>query len=122
MSHDNFPEIREQFESILSVFDQRLESVRRQTTEKLNSVARRIRQAESREDAVRALLDGAGEFASKVLLFSIAGTGLRYEGEPFLTIPLSSAAAFANAIESKDTVVAAATSSELSKEVTSLLG
>src|SRR5690348_3673549 len=113
MSHDNFVDIREQFDGILSRFEQQLESARRQTTEKLNSVARRIRQAESRDDAVRAVLDGAGEFASTVLLFSVAGTGLRYEGEPSVTIPLSSAAAFANAIESKDTVVAARTASQL---------
>ena len=76
---------------------------------------------------IQALLERAAEFCGRAALFAIRGKTVRYEGSlgvedesagPVGEIPLESAPAFANAVESKDTVVALATASQLSEPVT----
>src|SRR4051812_4566892 len=48
---------------------------RKRTTEKLNSLARRLRNAESRDEAIRTVLDAAAELASRAALFSVTPKG-----------------------------------------------
>jgi hypothetical protein len=105
---------------------------RREFVESLNNLARRIRSAEDRAEAVRTLLDGAAEYCRTAAVLSVIPGGLRFEGargshaqhgraEPGAEIPFDTAPAFSNAVESQDTVVAAGTSRELSPEISSLL-
>jgi hypothetical protein len=96
----------------------------------LNQTARRLRLAENREVWIRTLLEAASSFCSRAVLFAVAGKKLKFEGglgigdpeknEP--EIPLAEAPAFANAVESQDTVVAIGTRSELSEAAADLLG
>ena len=99
----------------------------------LNQAVRRIRQATDPDELGATLLDAAGPFASGAAWFRITGeaaTGERIRGVPqaaaeafhALEIPLSSAAALAGAVESRDPVIAAATPPEVSDDLAKLLG
>jgi hypothetical protein len=99
-------------------------AARRDLTDWLNQTARRLKQAETREVWIHSMLDAAASFCGKAALFLVTPKGLKLAshegGAP--EIPVSSAPAFAGAIESKDTVVTIGTAKELSQTVTTLLG
>jgi len=106
-------------------------SAQRETTEMLNQMGRRLRQAENREGWIRTLLEGASNYCGRAALFQVAGKNLKFEGglgigedpETVATeFPLTSAPAFANVVESRETVVAMGTASELSQTATQLVG
>jgi hypothetical protein len=116
------------WESVVREFDQaqllsRQES-RCETTKLLNRIIRRLSNYENESDWLDALLDGAGAFAPQAAVFSLEGRGeLRLRGSrnlelpADLTFPASSAAAFADAIESKDTVVGLRTVAEVGENL-----
>lgn len=83
---------------------------RRETAEHVNNFARRLRSAESRDEIRRSLVDAADEYSSRVVFLE--------SGE----LDFAAAPALANALESKDTVVAAGTPGELSEGVCQQLG
>jgi hypothetical protein len=114
--------------------DQALENVRRefdascaqiaraarcQLTNELNQLLRRLRNYQNEGEWVSALLDGASRFAKQVAIFSLqndvvhlrAQANLRLPEQ--LTFPLTSAAAFSSAVESRDPVIALRTASEV---------
>ena len=96
-------------------------AARAEVTERLNNAVRRLRQSETTEAWFLTLVETTAQFAGRVAAFSIHGPTIRHEGKPLTEVPLSSAAALANAVESRDIVVAAATPRELSPEFFELL-
>jgi len=116
-----------------SLFAEARDRGRREFADLLNLSVRRICQAADLEDLGAALFDAAGAFSSGSALFRIAGEtawGDRIRGVPrpavnafcALEIPLSSAAALAGAVESRDPVMAAATPGEVSADLVKLAG
>lgn len=116
-----------------SLFAEARERGRREFADLLNQSVRRIRQAADLEQLRATLFDAVGAFSSGSALFRIDGDiakGERIHGVPrqaaeafrALEIPLSSAAALAGAVESRDPVVAAATPGEVSAELVKLAG
>jgi hypothetical protein len=103
------------------------ENARRELTEALNTFVRQLKQAESREVWARTLLDATEGFCAAAALFEVEDVTLRFEGargiagEHHAEAPLSSAPAFAGAVASGDTVVAAATPRELSPAIASIV-
>jgi hypothetical protein len=105
-------------------------AARRDLTDWLNQTARRLKQAESREVWIHSMLDAAAAFCGKAAFFLVTHKGLKLAGvrgaealdSVGAEIPISSAPAFAGALDSKDTVVAIGTARELSHTVASLLG
>jgi hypothetical protein len=101
-------------------------SARRELTEHLNHLVRRLKQAETREVWIRTLLDATAEFCGRAALFAVSGKSLKFEGgkgmDGAVDMPLASAPAFANAVESKDTVVSAGSQRELSQAIAALAG
>jgi hypothetical protein len=95
---------------------------RAEVTERLNNAVRRLRQSETPEAWFLTLVETTAQFAGRVTAFSIHGPAIRHEGNPRMEVPLSSAAALANAVESRDVVIAAATARELSPEFFEFLG
>jgi hypothetical protein len=98
----------------------------RRYTERLNQTARRLEQAEDAPAWASALLDGLHSFAPQVTLFSVLTGKLRYEGHRApagrqfgdfsqLDLPSDAAPAFANVLETLDTVIALATPGELTE-------
>jgi hypothetical protein len=116
------------WQSVVREFDQaqalsRQES-RQETTKLLNQIVRRLSNYESESDWLDAVLDGACAFAPQAALFSVESGGqLRLRGSRYmelpadLTFPASSAAAFADAIQSKDTVVVLRTAAEVGEKL-----
>jgi hypothetical protein len=93
---------------------------------------RRIRQAADTDEIGATLLDAAGAFATGAAWFRITGEaaiGERIRGVPAeaaeafhaLEIPLSSAAALAGAVETREPVIAATTPREVSEHMAKLL-
>jgi hypothetical protein len=116
-----------------TLFTEARERVRREFADQLNQAVRRIRLAPDAEELDATLVDAAGCFASGAALFRVEGdlaAGVRMRGageeaaETFQTlrIPLASAAALFGAVETRDPVIAAAIPSEISQEMTELLG
>lgn len=134
---ERFAAFREAFEQELqrrlaAQLEQELERAAsgaiRALAERLNQVARRLRQASSASEWAAALLDGAFCFAPRVVLFSIAGKRIQYEDHraaagfelkrrPEFPVPLSEAPAFQNVMESMDAVISMASEGELSPEL-----
>ena len=115
------------------LFAEARDRARREFADQLNQAVRRIRQAADTDELGATLLDAAGALASGAAWFRIAGEAARGEricGLPeeaaaafhALEIPLSSAAALAGAVESRDPVIAAATPREVSEDLAKLLG
>jgi hypothetical protein len=116
-----------------SLFAEARDGARRELADQLNQAVRRIRQAADLDELGATLLDAAGAFSSGAAWFHISaeaakGEGIRgvpeEEAEAFhaLEIPLSSAAALAGAVESRDPVIAATTPREVSEDLAKLLG
>jgi hypothetical protein len=114
------------------LFAEARDRARRECADQLNQALRRILQAADRDELGATLLDAAGAFANGAAWFRIAGEiakGERIRGVPeeaaeafhALEIPLSSAAALAGAVESRDPVIAATTPREVSQDLAKLL-
>ena len=119
-----------QMETRVAELRQRL---RRDLAERLNQLLRTIRRSESDAELYAAVLEASGAFAQRSALLVAEGQMLRCEGSRDFTsgssgqltgamIPLTSASAMVSAIESKDTVLAARSSGELSEQVAGFLG
>jgi len=125
--------LRQVFENRLSqlaadvetIVAQERERGRSESAEALNQAVRRIRQAEDLDGLSTTLTDTAAGFGTCAALFRIrneAALGTRLRGlseedvEHFrdMEIPLSTAAALAGAVETRDPVTAAATATEVS--------
>ena len=116
-----------------SLFAEARERVRREFADQLNQAVRRMRLAADAEELDATLVDAAGCLAAGAAVFRVednAAAGARMRGvseetsEAFqkLRIPLASAAALAGAAETRDPVIAAGIPSEVSQEMTDLLG
>jgi hypothetical protein len=101
--------------------------------ERLNQIARRLAQAENAAGWAAALLDGALEFAPRVVLFSVSGGKVRYEDHraiadfalshpPGEAVALEQAPAFRNVLDSMDAVISLASAGELSAPISEALG
>lgn len=103
--------------------------VRHDTANRLNHAVRRIRNFENEDDWSRAFVDATEGYCGRALLFAVNGKSLRLEAGRGISsqaridnTPLESAAAFAGAVESRDTIVALRTRGELSGPIAELLG
>jgi hypothetical protein len=108
------------------------DAARRETAERLNQAVRLLQQAESAETFWAALADGCLGFASGLAVFGIeveeltplairGVSGSVQQAFSSLRVPLAGGAALKAAITSSEPVVAAATPSEVSQELLSLL-
>jgi hypothetical protein len=104
-------------------------AVQRELAEKLNQSVRRLRHFENISQWGDALVESTRGFCDRAVLFTIESGGLHLEAARNLTsgmamenVPLTSAPAFLNALESKDTVIAVRTKGEMSDSIASLLG
>ena len=115
------------------LFAEARDRARRESADQLNQAVRRIRQAADADELGATLLEAAGAFASGAAWFRVTGAAARGErirgvpqeaAEAFhaLEVPLSSAAALAGAVESRDPVIAATTPGEVSEDLAKLLG
>lgn len=112
------------WESLTREFDvaraQAAEASRLQATNELNQIARRLKQYQTESEWADALLDGAGRFAGSVAAFTIESGSVRARGSRKLDLPadasfpLETAAAFKNAIDTRDSVIALRTRNEVS--------
>jgi hypothetical protein len=113
-----------------TLFIESRERARRDFADLLNQAVRRLRMAPDAEELGATLLDAAAQFSTGAALFRIAGDIAILErirgvpdGEAFtmLEIPLTSAAALASAVESRDPVTALTAPGEVSAELIKLL-
>ncbi|MEZ5352021.1 MAG: hypothetical protein R2762_05240 [Bryobacteraceae bacterium] len=93
----------------------------RRLSEHLNTGARRIRQAGKQEEWSGALVDAAAGLSRRAAVFTVQGEALRLERSSFdappVEIPFGRAPALAEAVRSREPVVAAATPGEISPEL-----
>ena len=93
------------------------------STNELNQILRRLRSYRTEAEWTVAFLDGAKPYAEQLAVFILDGDLLRLRGQhnlnipADLTFPLASAKAFANAILSKDSVVALRTPGEVGESL-----
>jgi len=107
---------------------------RRQFTEQLNLAVRRIAQAASVEEWAAALLDATAAFRERAVVFTLTGRELKavgVQGVPdaeasarllAAQVALADAPAFAQAVETQETVVAMRSAGEFSQVVAAELG
>src|SRR3954463_13850115 len=92
--------------------EQAARAARGQITNELNQFLRRLRQYGKESEWISATLDSAGYFARGVAIFEVKSGTLVLRGQVKMDLPadfsfpLASAAAFASAIETRDSVVA----------------
>ncbi|MGA2214945.1 MAG: hypothetical protein ABSH31_16850 [Bryobacteraceae bacterium] len=103
-------------------------AARRELIQKLNQTARRLRHFENEGRWSHTLVDATRGFCGRAALFSIHDRKLHFEAArnidqspPTDDVALDSAPAFASAIETRDTLVAIRTSSELSEPLAAYL-
>jgi hypothetical protein len=101
-----------------------LAGARREITSKLNQSVRRLRTARSEEQWSKAIVDATQGFADRAALFLVRNCSLHLASarnisgaEQMPATPIGSAPAFANAVQSQDTVVALRTRSEMSEAI-----
>ncbi len=104
---------------------------RREFADQLNGAVRQLRQSADLNELGATLLNASAEFATAAAWFrleddALEGGGMRAAetgaASGFeLAVPLSSANAFAGAVETRDPVIAAATASELSEPIAALV-
>jgi hypothetical protein len=106
-----------------------LAGARRELTSKLNQAVRRLRASETEEQWSKALVDATQGFSDRAALFSLRDGSLdlaaarNIPGVDHLpATPLDSAPAFRSAAQSRDTVVALRTKSEMSEPVAAWAG
>ena len=96
-------------------------AARTQVTSELNQVLRRLRNYKSETEWLSAVLDGAARLVHQVTILELANGVLTVRGQHNLNVPdgycfpAASAPAFANAIESRDPIIALRTRTEVSE-------
>jgi hypothetical protein len=122
-------EHREALEARIQQAGRSAEASRRELIQKLNQIARRLRSFEDERQWSNTLVDATRGFCGRSALFLIRDRKLRLEttrnfddADLADEIPLDAAPAFATAIETRDTLVAMRSSSELSQPVEAYLG
>src|SRR5260370_129664 len=102
---------------------------RREIADRLNQSVRRLRSFESTGQWSTGLVESTQGFCERAVLFTLNRATLHLEAVRNVAgaalaadIPLDSAAAFASAVESRDTVVAMRTNREMSDALASWLG
>ncbi|HVT91202.1 MAG TPA: hypothetical protein VHD76_00045 [Bryobacteraceae bacterium] len=121
--------LAEALERLGDRFDREILLAKRQQSENLNQIIRRVRQSDGEKSWSDALADGASSFAARCVVAAaeegrfriLASRGLTMKGaaEP---VVFSGAAAFATAVESAEPVVALRGPRELSPPLMSMLG
>lgn len=97
------------------------ENARAKTCEELNQIARRLKQYGAETDWYDAVLDGAAQFVSETAIFSVEHDILNAKGTrgfslpADFSIPLAQAAAFRNARDTGEVVIALRTKGEVSE-------
>jgi hypothetical protein len=104
-------------------------TARRDLIQKLSQTARRLRHFENEGQWTHTLVDATRGFCGRAALFLVLDRKLHLEAArnidapaPADDIPLDAAPAFATAVETRDTLVAMRTGSELSEPLTAYLG
>ncbi len=98
-------------------------AARSQVTNELNQVLRRLRSYKTESEWVSAVVDGASRLVHQVAVLELANGVLTVRGQHKLNVPenysfpISSAAAFASAIQSRDPIIALRTPSEVSERL-----
>ena len=100
------------------LFEGARDGARREQAEQLNQAVRRMRIAPDARELCATLLDAAGRLASGATLFRVAGGTATSDR---IAVPLAGAPALAAAAESRDPVIAAAISGEVSAPLVELL-
>lgn len=105
------------------------ESAQRRLAEEINQAVRRLRQCNDMDEAGALLAEIAAPYCEQAIVFSLGADTARAEfgwnGEPrrhAIEFPISHAAAFLSARETRDPVVAVSTPAEVSAEVVEVLG
>ncbi|HSU32876.1 MAG TPA: hypothetical protein VLJ11_16740 [Bryobacteraceae bacterium] len=112
------------FEAVVRSAEREVESPERQAarlqlTNELNQLLRRLRSYSNEAEWTMALNEGASRFAGESAIFAVESGALRLRAQRGLdlphdlSVPLSSAAAFSAAMQSKDPVVALRTPAEV---------
>ena len=105
-----------------------LAGARRELTSKLNQSIRRLSGAENEQQLHTAIVGATQGFSDRTALFLVRDGSLHLAatrdiaGSDGITTPLNSAPAFRSAAESKDTVVALRTKSEMSEPIARWVG
>lgn len=102
-----------------TLFHEARERARREVADQLNQAARRMRQATDLEELSATLEDAARSFASGAILFRVNGDRAQSEE---LEISVASAPALRGAMETRDPVIAAATTGEISAPLLEWMG
>ena len=103
--------------------DQAVQAARREITNELNQLLRRLRQYAQESEWISATLDSAGYFAPQAAVFEVKNENLLLRGQlkmdlpAELSFPLSTAAAFTSVVETKDSVVALRAPAEVSAQL-----
>jgi hypothetical protein len=116
-----------------ALFAESRESAQREFADQLNQAARRLRIAPDADELSATLLDAAAQFSGGSALFRVAGDaaklmrvrvlpGSAADASADLDISLSSAAALAAAVESRDPVTSVTTPAEVSSHLCELFG
>ncbi len=101
--------------------------------DRFNQLLRRVRKSETGGELHASVLDAAGAFCRRAALFAVEGQMLRCDGSRDIAadaggqladvvIPMASAPALLNAVESADTVIAVRSATELSEQLAGFFG
>jgi hypothetical protein len=101
------------------LFTESRDRARREQAEQLNQAVRRLRIASDPDELCGTLEHAASQFAESALLFRVESGEARHER---ITIPMDSAAAFADAVQSREPVTAAAIPSQMGTELVEMAG
>jgi vacuolar-type H+-ATPase subunit D/Vma8 len=122
-------EHRDALEAQIQQANRSAEASRRELIQKLNQIARRLRGFEDQRQWSNTLVDATRGFCGRAALFLIRDGKLRLEttrnfddADLADEVALNAAPAFATAVETRDTLVAMCTGSELSDAVASYVG
>lgn len=121
--------LAETLERLGEKFESELHLARREQSERLNQIIRRLRQSAGEKPWSEAVADGASGFAPRCLLLAVEDGKLRLlawrgrsEADPPASIPLSESAAFRSVVESAEPVVALRGARELPVPLYRFLG
>jgi len=122
-------EHKEALEAQLQQANRSAETARRELVRKLNQIARRLRNFEDERQWSNTLVDSTRGFCGRAALFLIRDRRLHLETTRNFDdadladhVPLQNAPAFATAVETRDTLVAMRSTSELSAPIDTYLG
>lgn len=122
-------EHREALEGRLEQAQRKNEAARRELIQRLNQIARRLRGFEDERQWSNTLVDSTRGFGGRAALFLVRERKLYLEttrnfddADLAAAVPLDDAPAFATAVETRDTLVAIRSSSELSGPIATYVG